>query len=65
MHDREFNALMSPIERSGGASWLLKITQGNGAELIQVVEVGEDGKASYREAKSSDISEGAYFKDNR
>ena len=66
LEDHQFEGLMRPIEQKIGAPWLLKNTRGLGAdqvEIIQVVEVGADGKGSYRDATATDIANGVYYSD--
>jgi hypothetical protein len=59
MRDREFAAVVAPIEKKIGAPWLIK----DGARTM-VCEVGADGLANYRLASAREISDGVFYKDS-
>jgi hypothetical protein len=65
LNDRDFAAVMAPVERGAGRPWLLKGTKIDGTEYVQVIEVAADGKsATYRPASESDLANGVFYKSN-
>lgn len=60
LDERAFAALVGPAEKGAAAPWLLKHS---GDPYVRVVEVGENGRATYRQATPYEIEVGIYYKD--